>query len=93
MKAEILVQQFKSVFTIDSNNTIPDTTKNVRDSIKPLTITTNGLEKLLRAVNPAKASGPDRIPNRILKECAPSIAPGLQAIFQRSVDTGELPSD
>jgi hypothetical protein len=34
-----------------------------------------GLEKLLANINPSKASGPDNIPNRILKECAIHLAP------------------
>jgi hypothetical protein len=37
----------------------------------------NGVDKLLQDINPSKASGPDEIPNRILKECASQIAPSL----------------
>lgn len=92
-KAEILIQQFRSVFTIDKSTSIPKTTKYTKESIQQLIITTKGLEKLLKDVNPSKASGPDGIPNRILKECASEIAPGLTAIFQTSIDTGLLPED
>ena len=52
-----------------------------------------GLEKLLSKVNPSKSSGPDNIPNRIIKECAVQLAPILQKIFQVSIDTGDLPKD
>jgi hypothetical protein len=48
---------------------------------------------LLSKVNPSKSSGPDNIPNRILKECAVQLAPILQNIFQVSIDTGDLPKD
>jgi hypothetical protein len=48
---------------------------------------------LLQDINPSKASGPDGIPNRILKECASQIAPSLTVIFQKSIDTGTLPED
>ena len=40
-----------------------------------------------------KASGPDNIPVRILKEAAHQIAPVLQVIFTQSYQTGELPQD
>ena len=81
-KAEILIQQFKSVFTIDKNTTIPDTTKHIEETIPNLIITEKGLEKLLKDVNPSKAARLDGFPNRILKECASQITPGLTAIFQ-----------
>jgi hypothetical protein len=50
-------------------------------------------EKLLKNINPSKASGPDNIPNRILKECAKQLAPGLKIIYQKSIDTAILPRD
>ena len=56
----------------------------VKTDITPIKIEQKGLEKLLRQVNPNKASGPDTIPNRILKECAEPIAPILQIILQQS---------
>jgi hypothetical protein len=37
---------------------------------------------LLSKVNPSNSTGPDNIPNRILKECAVQLAPILQKIFQ-----------
>jgi hypothetical protein len=36
--------------------------------IPPLTITTSGIRKLLDNINPHKASGPDNISGRILKD-------------------------
>ena len=92
-KAEILIQQFKSVFTIDKSTAIPQTTKHIDEPILKLTIRENGVDKLLQDINPSKASGPDEIPNRILKECASQITPSLTVIFQKSIDTGTLPED
>ena len=93
-KAEILVSQFKSVFTQEGDNSsLPDTSKRAKESIPHLYITSEGVEKLLRGINPSKAQGPDRIPNLVLKTCAVQLAPGLATIFQRSVDAGTLPSD
>jgi hypothetical protein len=92
-KDDILIQQFKSVFTIDKSTAIPQTTKHIDEPIPKLTIRENGVEKLLQDINPSKASGPDGIPNRILKECASQIALSLTVIFQKSIDTGRLPED
>jgi hypothetical protein len=62
-------------------------------TLDDLTIDVNGVTKLLRNLNPSKASGPDHIPNKILKTCAESIAPPLTCIFNRSIVTGQLPPD
>ena len=54
-------------------------------------ITTEGVARLLHGLNPNKATGPDDIPARILQLTANEIAPALQIIFQKSLDTGKLP--
>ena len=78
-----------------------------------MVIPLEGIEKLLKNINPSKASGPDNIrvitklpnseqsykekvkthKNRILKECAKQLAPGLTSIYQKSIDTGTPPRD
>ena len=92
-KANILVKQFQSVFTINKPGELPKTSKTAKHKISPIKIKTEGVQKLLAHVNPSKASGPDNIPNRILKECANQLAPSLSIIFQLSIDSGELPKD
>ena len=52
-----------------------------------------GMLKLLQKLNPSKASGPDLLPARVLKELAVEISPFLTAIFQMSLDTGYVPND
>ena len=92
-KAEILLDQFKSVFTTDSSNTMPNVDKQIEDSITSLQIKSDGIEKLLANIQPHKACGPDEIPNTVLKNCAKQLAPGVTVLFQKSIDTGELPKD
>jgi len=92
-KAEILIRQFKSVFTREQHTTLPKTTKHIKDTIPTIIIRPEGVEKLLTQLNPSKASGPDDIPNKILKECSKQLAPGLASIYQKSINTGSLPSD
>jgi hypothetical protein len=93
-KAEILNNQFKSVFTKPKPN-ISTTVLPQRagSTIQYLKITVEVVEKLLKNTNPSKAMGPDRIPNIILKTCAEELAPCLKNIFQKSVDCGTLPND
>jgi hypothetical protein len=67
-KANILNEQFKSVFTTESIDNIPNKGASPHPDIPPLTITTTGIRKLLDNVNPHKASGPDNISGRILKD-------------------------
>jgi hypothetical protein len=92
-KADILINQFKSIFTREENKTLPKTTKHISRSIPDLEIRSEGIEKILKNINPFKASEPDNIPNRILKECVKQLAPGLTSIYQKSIDTGTLPRD
>ena len=91
-QAQILVEQFKSTFTIDSDDSnLPDTKKRAKRPIPP--ITTEGVEKLLLNIKVNKATGPDLIPNILLKTCARQFAPVMRSIFQLSIDTGKLTKD
>jgi hypothetical protein len=87
------MHQFKSVFTREHNTTLQKTTKHAKDTIPAIIIRPEGVEKLLKQLNPSKASGPDGIPNRILKECSKQLAPGLASIYQKSINTGSFPSN
>ena len=56
-------------------------------------MTSIGVEKLLSNLNASKAAGPDQLSGKLLKATACESAKILQVIFQRSLDTGELPAD
>jgi len=58
-----------------------------------LTVHTTGVAKLLRGLKPHKATGPDQVPARILKEIADEIAPAITLLFQASLQQGAVPSD
>ena len=92
-KAELLNHLFCSVFTQDSSDKLPEVAGNQFPSIGPLNITVSGVTKLLTSLKVNKASGPDALPNRILKETAVEIAPAITAIFQQSIATSNLPQD
>ena len=58
-----------------------------------ITITVNGVEGLLKGLNPNKASGPDEISPRLLKELHVELAPILTKIYRSSLSTGIVPED
>ncbi|XP_038074867.1 uncharacterized protein LOC119742770 [Patiria miniata] len=92
-KANALNSHFQSIFTKENCDNIPNLDSPKFQQMSPIIITTAGIKKLLKELKPQKAPGPDGILPTILKECADSVAPLLQQIFQKSIDTGELPDD
>ena len=90
-KANILNNQFKDVFTLEKDFLPPETHTDT-PSMSDFSISVDGVYKLLKDLNPHKASGPDGIPAKILKMAATEVAPILSLIFQKSLDTGILPS-
>ena len=100
-KAEILNNQFFKAFSnglqytdqqfeekCDMNTN--DKNYSVMDNIE---ISERGIEKLLAGLNPAKATGPDGIPPRVLKELSSELAPILSMIFRYSLQSGQVPTD
>ena len=57
----------------------------------PLHVTEAGVHKLLKNLNPGKASGPDEIPTRLLKELADDITPLVTSITRQTLNQGRLP--
>ena len=92
-KAEILLNQFSSVFTRAISQVMPVVSRRVTNSLQELVISPQGVEKLLRNIQASKASGPDSLPNLVLKECAHELAPAVAHIFQKSLDSSILPDD
>ena len=90
-KANILNEYFSSVFTCEDDNVpcLPALYPGICDPVIGL----DGVVKLLCDLKPNKASGPDMIPNRVLKEAAVEIAPFLVMLFQASLDQGTLPKE
>ena len=92
-KADILNSQFSSVFSREDISHIPSLSGPKFPDISGLTITVNGVTKLLSNVKPNKATGPDNLPCRLLKEASNEIAPILTDIYNSSLSSGTLPSD
>ena len=82
-----------SVFTKEHLTSIPGLDGNPFPSMNNIMIVVSGVEKLMSNIKPHKASGPNNIPCRLLKELAPELAPCLYSIFHESLNSGLLPKD
>lgn len=58
-----------------------------------IVISPRGVHKLLSNLNACKATGPDAISARFLKELAEEITPALTFFFQMSLEAGQVPDD
>ena len=92
-KAEILNNQFCSVFTSEDTKNIPKLPGPPNTEMPKFKITVQGVNKLLKSLNGDKASGPDKLQNLILKNAGNEISPFLKIIFDQSLQTVKLPDD
>ena len=90
-KANLLNKQFVSVFTKEDLTNIPDKGQSPFRPMNDIIINENGVKKCIERLNEKKASGPDKIPIKVLKQCSTELAPILTSIFQQSLSTGEIP--
>ena len=91
-KADVLLEEFSSVFTQEDKESIPWLGPALK-TIEDITVTTNGVKKLLEQLKPHKAAGPDRISNRVLKEAADELTPVITVLFNQSLACGSIPKD
>ena len=92
-KAELLLKQFSSVFTIENKDDLLPNINFKFPSINNLVIDERGVLLLIKNLNVNKAVGPDGISNKFLKACAEEVAPVLTNIFRMSLSSGQLPQD
>ena len=93
VKAEILNKQFQSVYTHEDTDSIPEKEPSPYQPMQDISISPNGVKKLLKDLKPYKAAGPGGIPTYILRSAAEELSPILSRIYQFSLDTGSVPSD
>ena len=58
-----------------------------------IVVSNEGVTKLLKGLNPSKALGPDELHPRVLKKLAIELGPVFAHLFQKSLDTGEIPKE
>ena len=93
-KANILNEQFSSVFNKNEDtSTIKDKGLSPFTPMEPITVSTDGVRKLLNGLNMHKATGPDGVSPRLLKTLSDELAPVLTVLFQASINQGILPQE
>ena len=92
-KSEILNGEFLSVFNTEDTRSFPDLEASHYADAPEITVHPNGVRKLLRNLKPHKATGPDDISLRFLKEMAEPLTPILTLIFSASLKQGKTPDD
>ena len=75
----------------DSNSNIPNLS-HVTNQISDIKLCENEVEDVLKVMNPTKASGPDLINPRLLKEAAPIIKHPLCKLFNLSLRVPSYPN-
>ena len=73
-KAELLNNQFQSAYTREELSWVPDKGLSPHPPMKDIRIDSHGVHKLLRGLKPHKATGPDMVPARFLKDYATELA-------------------
>lgn len=93
-KANILNDYFSSVFTRENVTNLPYVSEGENSggaTLKEVIVTPDAVKEKLQKLDVNKACGPDGIPPRVLRELAEEIATPLCALFNKSLQTGEIP--
>ena len=86
--ADIFNNYFTSVFSVLQEDKVDNGAGKFPAAEPPfsdIVLHVGEVEAVLKSLDPNKATGPDEIPARILKETATTIAPSLCKLFNRSL--------
>ena len=94
--AEILSEQYSSVFSepkdIDINSLFTDTLDTSKPVLDRINFTDSQLADAMSELTTNAAPGPDGFPAILLKKCSSALACPLATIWRKSLDTGEIPA-
>ncbi|CAB4033140.1 Hypothetical predicted protein, partial [Paramuricea clavata] len=92
--AELFNDYFPSIVSGSDKTTQTDNPSSPTDSnLSELILSPDYVLAALLSLDTNKATGPDEIPPRTLKECAHQIAPSLCLLFNKSLRHGSLPEE
>ena len=91
-KAHLLNHFFQSKTVLEEQNaSLPELTSVTNSTLSSIVLTPNEVQLVLKSLPMGKASGPNVINNRILKELAIEISLPLCTLFNLSLQTGTAP--
>ena len=91
-KANIFNNFFYSNFTPRENgSTFPASNVFQNPELSEIELTVAEVRLSLESIDISKATGPDQLSGRILKECAAQLAPSLTTLFNKSLQLGIVP--
>jgi len=92
--SKILNNFFCSVFTIEDTVNLPKLESiSINKSISGVYFTEEQIIKKVLDLKPTSSAGPDHISSKILKENIEALSAPLTKIFNKSIQTSEVPSD
>ena len=77
---------FNPPFSQEEYNNHPASTTSSCDPITDIHVTSNDVRRILLSLEVNKATGPDRIPARLLRYCVPYISLSLSDLFNRKIE-------
>jgi hypothetical protein len=91
-KADVLNKFFGSVFTCESDTDMPEFDCGLDLELCAVTVSCDKMCKALKALKVNKASGPDGLNPRILKELCNELANPLTYLFNKTMKAGKIPT-
>ena len=91
--ADLFNTYFTFVFSTSQNIQVENGAPVTETIIDDIVLQVSEVEDILKSLDPKKATGPDEVPAKVLKETAATIAPSLCRMFNRSLAEGYIPSD
>ena len=92
-KAETLNHVFAAKAAIDDSGRQPPTLETVTEAeLHRVNFKSREVRRLLQNLQVTKATGPDNISARVLRECATVLAPSLSRLFRVSLRSGRVPA-
>ena len=76
----------------DSGHQLPDFPSRSETQFSDVAISTVKVAKIIKSLDPSKATGPDGIPVSVLQNCSPELSPVLSRLFKKCVAESCFPS-
>ena len=88
---EVLGNRINEAFiNVTKDFDLPNDFNRPIDNDEPISVSRTTVEQLLRTISVSKASGPDKLPNWVLKSFSIILAPAVTDVFNASFPKGRV---